>query len=261
MATEQLSGTIVLIIIAISVQACIMLIIFAKRQIMRFALRNRSGPHMHVGQGAPKAFRREVDRHLEWINHIRQEPQLNMVKINAEKPQHFFRAQAMEAFHQLERAIAGYSANYARPPCSSIRTFLHKCTNGPLFSMDARDIDLLADEYDRARYHYEPFEQKELQTFTERISKLRGCLSRNRANKPHPSPMPAVSLNLGEEDKGRHRKKWSNNKDYANNSANCGTGSPFSKHSTQRGSSRVTLLAPSPSAKDFKSGKNISVDV
>lgn len=54
MATEQLSGTIVLIIIAIGVQVCIMLIIFAKRQIMRFALRNRSGPHMHVGQGTSR---------------------------------------------------------------------------------------------------------------------------------------------------------------------------------------------------------------
>ena len=47
----QLSGTSVVIIIAIGVQVCIMLVIVVKRQIMRFALRNRRGPHMHVGQG------------------------------------------------------------------------------------------------------------------------------------------------------------------------------------------------------------------
>ena len=48
---QQLSGTIVVIIIAMAVQVCIMLVIVVKRQIMRFALRNRRGPHTHIGQG------------------------------------------------------------------------------------------------------------------------------------------------------------------------------------------------------------------
>ena len=48
---QQLSGTIVVIIIAMTVQVCIMLVIVVKRQIMRFALRNRRGPHTHMGQG------------------------------------------------------------------------------------------------------------------------------------------------------------------------------------------------------------------
>ena len=51
---QQLSGTIVVIIIAMAVQVCIMLVIVVKRQIMRFAIRNRRGPHTHIGQGAPK---------------------------------------------------------------------------------------------------------------------------------------------------------------------------------------------------------------
>ena len=51
MGHEQLSGTIVVIIIAVGVQGCIMLFIFAKRQIMRFALRNRRGPHTSLAQG------------------------------------------------------------------------------------------------------------------------------------------------------------------------------------------------------------------
>lgn len=50
MPAEQLSGTIVVIIIAVGVQGCIMLFIFAKRQIMRFALRSRRGPHTSIGQ-------------------------------------------------------------------------------------------------------------------------------------------------------------------------------------------------------------------
>ena len=67
---EQLSGVAVVIIIAVctpdyttihvpaceafffqvGVQTIIMLFIFAKRQVMRFALRSRRGPHVSVGQ-------------------------------------------------------------------------------------------------------------------------------------------------------------------------------------------------------------------
>ena len=72
---QQLSGTIVVIIIAMAVQVCIMLVIVVKRQIMRFALRNRRGPHTHIGQGAPKVFRRETDRQLEYVAYIRHEPE------------------------------------------------------------------------------------------------------------------------------------------------------------------------------------------
>lgn len=73
-AQQQLSGTIVVIIIAMAVQVCIMIVIVVKRQIMRFALRNRRGPHTHIGQGAPKALRRETERQLEYVAYIRHEP-------------------------------------------------------------------------------------------------------------------------------------------------------------------------------------------
>ena len=68
---EQLSGVAVVIIIAVGVQTIIMLFIFAKRQIMRFTLRSRRGPHVSVGQGGVKTLRREIDRRLEYASHIR----------------------------------------------------------------------------------------------------------------------------------------------------------------------------------------------
>ena len=55
-APEQLSGVAVVIIIAVGVQTFIMLFIFAKRQIMRFTLRSRRGPHVSVGQGGVKVI-------------------------------------------------------------------------------------------------------------------------------------------------------------------------------------------------------------
>jgi len=73
---EQLSGVAVVIIIAVGVQTIIMLFIFAKRQVMRFALRSRRGPHVSVGQGSMKQLRREIDRRLDYVNYVTHEPQL-----------------------------------------------------------------------------------------------------------------------------------------------------------------------------------------
>lgn len=52
--TEELSGVTVVIIIGLGVLTFLILFIFAKRQIMRFALRSRRGPHVPVGHDAPK---------------------------------------------------------------------------------------------------------------------------------------------------------------------------------------------------------------
>jgi len=50
---QQLSGVTIVIFIATGVLTFILLFIFAKRQIMRFALRSSCrGPHVPVGHGA-----------------------------------------------------------------------------------------------------------------------------------------------------------------------------------------------------------------
>lgn len=50
----ELSGVMIVIIIGGGVLTFIILFIFAKRQIMRFALRSRRGPHVPVGHDAKK---------------------------------------------------------------------------------------------------------------------------------------------------------------------------------------------------------------
>lgn len=52
--TRELSGVMVVIIIAGGVLLSIVLFIFAKRQIMRFTIRSRRGPHAPVGHDAKK---------------------------------------------------------------------------------------------------------------------------------------------------------------------------------------------------------------
>lgn len=54
--TKELSGLTVVIIVAGGILTLILLFIFVKRQIVRFALRSRRGPHVPVGHDAKKVL-------------------------------------------------------------------------------------------------------------------------------------------------------------------------------------------------------------
>ncbi|KAG8041833.1 hypothetical protein G9C98_007137 [Cotesia typhae] len=74
--TEELSGVTIVVFIAAGVLTILLLFIFAKRQIMRFALRSRRGPHISIGQDAKKSLKRELERRIQVIPRIQHEPQL-----------------------------------------------------------------------------------------------------------------------------------------------------------------------------------------
>ena len=52
--TEELPGVLVVIFIAGGILIFLLLFIFGKRQIQRFALKNQKGPHVPVGEDANK---------------------------------------------------------------------------------------------------------------------------------------------------------------------------------------------------------------
>lgn len=54
MIINDLSGATIVIFIALGALVLLLLFIFGKRQIMRFALRSRRGPHVPVGHSAPR---------------------------------------------------------------------------------------------------------------------------------------------------------------------------------------------------------------
>lgn len=179
---QQLSGTIVVIIIAMCVQVCIMLVIVVKRQIMRFALRNRRGPHTHVGQGAPKMLRREIDRQLDYVNYIRHEPE----PVTMKDDNFDYRLAALKELRLLEENIFSFQSSYARPPCGNVRSFLLNCINGPLLGVNSHNIHLLCDDYEHARHHYESFDDAKFKVFKKRVEELHEAIEKNRQRKPSP---------------------------------------------------------------------------
>ena len=185
-AVQQLSGTIVVIIIAVGVQACIILFIFAKRQIQRFALRNRRGPHMSIGHGGPKSLRREADKLLDYVQYIKHEPILEALPPDSRD----YRRLLIINFQSFEYDLASYSQYYIRPPCSNVRAHLVSCASGPLVGVDIRLIQQVCDDYYNARHHYEDIDIHKYQAFLKRLASLRACLQTNKLVKPHPSPLP-----------------------------------------------------------------------
>ncbi|EFX61616.1 hypothetical protein DAPPUDRAFT_18736, partial [Daphnia pulex] len=64
------------IFIALGSLVLVLLFIFAKRQIMRFTLRSRRGPHVPIGHSAPRWLRKEIERRLDLVGRIKHEPKL-----------------------------------------------------------------------------------------------------------------------------------------------------------------------------------------
>merc|ERR1719209_2220554 len=180
---EQLSGVAVVIIIAVGVQTFIMLFIFAKRQIMRFTLRSRRGPHVSVGQGGVKAFRREIDRRLDYANHIRYEPKLGR-EGGPENLGHKHRVTAVDKISELDDIIARYDMEYVRPAGASIRSFLIECLAGPLVGLDPKHVHRFCDMYEHARHSYRQFGQLELNNYLNLLDELKTLVARNTQNKP-----------------------------------------------------------------------------
>ncbi|KAI5105885.1 hypothetical protein C0J45_3582 [Silurus meridionalis] len=71
-----LSGVNVVLVMAYGSLVFVLLFIFVKRQIMRFAMKSRRGPHAPVGHNAPKELKEEIESRLAKVNAIRYEPRL-----------------------------------------------------------------------------------------------------------------------------------------------------------------------------------------
>ncbi|XP_049660787.1 protein C1orf43 homolog isoform X3 [Accipiter gentilis] len=74
--SNWLSGVNVVLVMAYGSLVFVLLFIFVKRQIMRFAMKSRRGPHVPVGQHAPKDLKEEIDIRLSRVQDIKYEPWL-----------------------------------------------------------------------------------------------------------------------------------------------------------------------------------------
>uniref|UniRef100_A0A8C3Y6Q2 Chromosome 1 open reading frame 43 n=1 Tax=Catharus ustulatus TaxID=91951 RepID=A0A8C3Y6Q2_CATUS len=161
--SNWLSGVNVVLVMAYGSLVFVLLFIFVKRQIMRFAMKSRRGPHVPVGQHAPKDLKEEIDIRLSRVQDIKYEPRLL-----AEDDGRLLQLETPEIPFQVE----------GRYPKSLIGknfcAYLLELRNSSTSFKGIRKalIDTLLDGYESARYGTGVFGKMEYLKYEEALNEL-----------------------------------------------------------------------------------------
>lgn len=198
--TEPLSVVHFILIIGFGGVAFLILFIFAKRQIMRFALKSRRGPHIAVGHRAPKGLKREIQRRMDRINEIKHEPRLLQANdyryrfLQGENPTgesitYIYRMKAVDAIALLDEQLAEIDPLLCRQPGYSVREHLIDLREGtvaPLKSAKPSLLRAFADSYEHARHGFKdprrtskPFGEAEYIRYMGLLNEILLCIHKN----------------------------------------------------------------------------------
>ncbi|ENN72750.1 protein C1orf43 homolog [Dendroctonus ponderosae] len=177
--SEELNGVAVVIIIGLGVLTVILLFLFAKRQIMRFTLRSRRGPHVPIGHDGPKGIKREIERRLDAIPRIICEPRLisntdprYILFPGQQIPSHYYRLKAVDDVKILESEITKQDSCLVRHPSENLRAYLLTTLAAPLNGTGLRLIHQFCDFYEHARHDPSNFGDEEYQQYNRLLLKL-----------------------------------------------------------------------------------------
>ncbi|XP_067878900.1 protein C1orf43 homolog isoform X2 [Heterodontus francisci] len=181
---KSLSGVNVVLVMAYGSLVFVLLFIFVKRQIMRFAMKSRRGPHVPIGHSAPKDLREEIDRSLLKVQDLDYEPQLldegDVRLLQLQEPgsqvryNYLYRMKALDAIRHVDLPI-GEGADFAkRLTGKSFRSFLLELREGniPFRGVRKNLIDKLIDGYEAARYGTTIFGKTEYLKYERAVNEL-----------------------------------------------------------------------------------------
>lgn len=174
-----MSSMTVVLIVGGGVLTSIILFIFAKRQIMRFTLRSRRGPHVPVGHDAKKSIKKEIERRLDCIQQrIAYEPQLihdddsrYILQPDSNLPPYYYRLRAVDDIRILEKEIMKQDGS-VRQARDSLRGFLLTTLAAPLNGSGQRMIHQFCDMYEHARHDPSEFGSEEYEAYRRFLLKL-----------------------------------------------------------------------------------------
>ncbi|XP_045673020.1 protein C1orf43 homolog isoform X2 [Phyllostomus hastatus] len=164
--SNWLSGVNVVLVMAYGSLVFVLLFIFVKRQIMRFAMKSRRGPHVPVGHNAPKDLKEEIDIRLSRVQDIKYEPQL-LADDDARLLQLETQGNQKIPFHAEGRHPRSLLGKNFRSYLLDLRN-----TSTPFKGVRKALIDTLLDGYETARYGTGVFGQREYLRYQEALSEL-----------------------------------------------------------------------------------------
>ncbi|KAG8431077.1 hypothetical protein GDO86_019457 [Hymenochirus boettgeri] len=162
--SNWLSGVNVVLVMAYGSLVFVLLFIFVKRQIMRFAMKSRRGPHVPVGHNAPKDLKDEIDIRLSKVQDITFEPQLlvngDARMLQLDKPgqegcyNYLYRMKTLDAIKDTDIPFQDFGKHHKSLVGKNFRTFLLDLRNSgsPYKGIRKSLLDSLLEGYDSARY-------------------------------------------------------------------------------------------------------------
>lgn len=210
---DPLSGIAIIICIAFGVLTFVLLFIFANRQIKRFSLKSKSGPHIPVAQDAPKSVQHELNRRLDVIKSIAYQPTLlkksDEIYFTEEansihKPCHLYRMKALDSISRLDAAILAVDPTKNRPFNQDYRVYLvrlYQC--GLLGQIEISTIHRYADLYELARHEPGEFNEEHFLQFIDLMVQIQLNISSKACNR-QPTVSKTVSSTAQSSESTRH---------------------------------------------------------
>uniref|UniRef100_A0A803J5M6 Chromosome 1 open reading frame 43 n=1 Tax=Xenopus tropicalis TaxID=8364 RepID=A0A803J5M6_XENTR len=199
-------------LIAVSVSwVFVLLFIFVKRQIMRFAMKSRRGPHVPVGHNAPKELRDEIDIRLSKVQDIKFEPQLlaagderllQLDRPGQEGSYHYlYRMKTVDAIKETDIPFQESKKHPKSLVGKNFRAFLLDLRNSssPYKGISKSLIDSLLDGYDTARYGTGIYGKIEHEKFVESLRELSAILQAREAGSQKQRQSAAKDLTASSE--------------------------------------------------------------
>ena len=242
--TNQLSGVAIIIFMAAGFTTFVLLFIFGKRQIMRFALKSRRGPHFPIAADAPRHLRKEIERRLDAVKEVRFEPRLLSPQeddsldrlldsgsgLTAGVPDHVWRMKAVDGLKLLEQEIVRVTGEESRrrPAGQEVRFYLQRQARapGPLEGVDPALLASFLDSYSHARHEAAPFGAVEYATHAATLKQLREFVQRRSTTTTTTGKRPPLSSGISGTTAGGKKKATDSVPDLKDVRGTRGSGGP-----------------------------------
>ncbi|XP_061787248.1 protein C1orf43-like [Nerophis lumbriciformis] len=179
--SSPLSGVNVVLVMAYGSLVFVLLFIFVKRQIMRFAMRSRRGPHAPIGHNAPKGLREDIDSSLSKVHEIRFEPRLLLeedARLGHESQMscynYLYRMKALDAIRDSGIPLQDICNTPTAFTGRNFRNWLLELRNSHSLIKSSRSalIERLLEGYDSARHGTGVFGEAEFLEYQQALNEL-----------------------------------------------------------------------------------------
>ncbi|XP_059179051.1 protein C1orf43 homolog [Physella acuta] len=198
---EEFSHVSVVLFIASGALVFMLLFLFAKRQIMRFALKSARKPHVTIGSDAPKVLREKINQQLKMTENICYEPTLLSEQVQnaatSTENTYYYRMKALDAFSNAVTTLHWSESSVPRREAKqTIQLFLYCLCPSAAGNKEATIIEKFASWYLHARHSPANFGEKEFIKYMELLDRVIRLIKLDQKRRSKQGEIKAVDLEV-----------------------------------------------------------------